>query len=95
MPEVAVFQFLYFYIGVSVGLTIITFLFKKIILKHWFFYIPLVLAGMLFFIYGLIMLGYCLREYDMKREERKEYATEYEENEEEDSSIILDFNKKF
>jgi len=96
MPDVAIFQFLYFYIGISLGLTFITWFFKSIILKHWFFYIPLIIAAMLFFIYGLIMLGYCLAKYDDRREERREYATEYEESEEDDnSSLILDFNKKF
>jgi len=51
---------------------------------------------MLFFIYGLIMFGYLLHEYDDSREERREYATEHEESEEDDKSpLILDFEKKF
>lgn len=66
--------FIVFYFGVSVALVILSVFFKTIIKKFWFLKIPLFFSGIIFFPFGLIMLGYCLRIWDENRAERIYYA---------------------
>ena len=73
MPDV-IFEFMLFYFGMSIALTVIFFLFKKIIFTYWFLVIPLIFAGIIFFPFGLVLFGYFLQKYDDMREKRNFYS---------------------
>jgi len=74
--DLAVIEFMVFYFGVSILLTVLFYIFKTTILRNWIFYIPIILTGIIFFPFGLIAFGYSLRMYDERRSERRYYIEE-------------------
>jgi len=86
--------FIFFYFGVSIALIVLSLLFKQIIKKLWFLKLPLIFGGIIFFPFGLIMLGYCLRMWDENRSERKYYAGD-EGMSEDSEAYTIDSNIKW
>ncbi|MBY9006284.1 MAG: hypothetical protein KGD63_05965 [Candidatus Lokiarchaeota archaeon] len=94
MPELFIFEFMLFYFGMSIALTVIFFLFKTVLKNHWFLYFPLIFSGIVVFPFGLILLGYYLRIYDERRNERK-YFIESDPMSEDFDSATIDPNIKW
>lgn len=80
MADTIIFEFMAFYFGTSIALIILYLMFKSIIKRYWFLYLPMIFAGIVFFPYGLVMFGYNLRIYDERREKRKFYSESMEDN---------------